>query len=462
MRGGRWLGLKNSLISQYLLLIIAAVLFIPLALPAVSIVLFNIGSNTSPAPNPYVDGKALETMWHKEAGSLAGAGAVDIDAKLRELKAIYPEAAMFWVDDLGQTMFSLPERDDLPERWTPSYTVAFMKKGYNGDPFTVVAFLGQQDEAGFMVMQVPRDVMQPPFQRLWIQETTFVILMMSVILFLFLLLSWLFFYRIRKRLLGLQQAMTTTEVRGIPEPVAVRNPDEIGRLESSFNDMVEQLRQSRQREEEEEQLRRQLIANLSHDLRTPLTAIRSHVYSLQEEVRSPEGQSSLLLIESKISYLSDLIDNLLSYSLLYAGKYPYRPERIDIVRLVRAQAAHWYPSFEEKQFEMELKLPEYSVHWQIDPRWLERILDNLFQNVLRHAAAGRYVEIRVESADASVEGHTGSSIVVLDRGPGMQGDSANPGAGLGLSIVSLMLKEMRLEWSMDSSADGTTITIRHD
>lgn len=463
----KWLSplrLKHSLSSQYLLLIIAAVLFLPIALPVVSVLLFNLGSPNYTAPNPYESGTALESMWHQEARSLAGAGGVDIDAKLRELKGRYPEADMFWVDDLGQTMLALPEQPQLPERWTSSYTIAFMKQSYDANPFTVVAFLGANDEAGFMVMQVPREQMEPPYQRLWMQESTFVMVTMFVILLLFLLLSWLFFYRIRTRLLGLQRAMAIDDERATPAPVTVRNLDEIGRLERSFNDMVEQLRLSRQGEQEEEQLRRQLIANLSHDLRTPLTAIRGHIYSLREEVTSPEGQSSLTLVDSKIGYLSELIDNLLSYSMLYAGKYPYQPERTDIVRVVRAQAAHWYPAFEDAQFVIELELPESSLYWEVDPRWLERVLDNLFQNVLRHARSGRYIEIRVEqpvlglSQDPLV---AGSSILICDRGPGMQSDSSDKGTGLGLSIVSLMLKDMELDWQIDSTEDGTTMRILH-
>ncbi|GBF77232.1 two-component sensor histidine kinase [Paenibacillus sp. 598K] len=466
----RWLRtfrLKHSLSSQYALLITVAVLFVPVALPIVSIALHTMSQTTAVAPNPYQSGTEMETMWHKEAGSLAGASAADIDAKLRELKGRYPAADMFWVDDLGQTMLQLPIQDDLPERWSPSYTVAFMKQSYKSNPFTVVAFLGDRQEAGFMVLQVPREQMEPPLQRIWLQQSSLIILTMGIILLIFLLLSWLFFYRIRRRLLGLEQAMTIDDERAIPEPVEVRNLDEIGRLERAFNEMVAQLRESRQREAEEEQLRRQLIANLSHDLRTPLTAIRGHVYSLKEDVATAAGQSSLTLIDSKVGYLSDLIDNLLSYSLLYAGKYPYRPERTDIVRLVRAQAAQWYPAFEEAHFEIRLELPERRLVWNIDPRWMERVLDNLLQNILRHALSGRYLELRVETSEDDSEhpgdagAAPGSRIIIRDRGPGMQEPSEYKGAGIGLSIVSLMLKEMQLKWGIETDEQGTTVTITH-
>lgn len=69
--------------------------------------------------------------------------------------------------------------------------------------------------------------------------------------------------------------------RGIPLPVVSESTDEIGQLEQSFNQMVKQLHESRYREKQEEQLRQDLIMSLSHDLRTPLTTVRTHIYQLK-------------------------------------------------------------------------------------------------------------------------------------------------------------------------------------
>lgn len=68
----------------------------------------------------------------------------------------------------------------------------------------------------------------------------------------------------------MQEVMATPEANGIPTTIEVSKQDEIGRLEHSFNRMVQELEMSRIREMEEEELRKELIANLSHDLRTPL------------------------------------------------------------------------------------------------------------------------------------------------------------------------------------------------
>ncbi|MFC0333859.1 sensor histidine kinase, partial [Paenibacillus sepulcri] len=136
------------------------------------------------------------------------------------------------------------------------------------------------------------------------------------ILGVFILISWLFFYKIRKRLMHLQEAMAKPAGNGIPLPIRIDKRDEIGQLGDSFNKMVHELEISRHREKEEEALRRQLISNLSHDLRTPLTAIRGHAYRLKKESLSPKGRESLDAIDHKISHLGQLLENLLSYTLL--------------------------------------------------------------------------------------------------------------------------------------------------
>src|SRR5690606_20954746 len=134
-------------------------------------------------------------------------------------------------------------------------------------------------------------------------------------------------------------------------------------------------------EQEEEQLRRELIANLSHDLRTPLTKVRAHVYSIGQEKLSSEGQRAVQSMESSVVNMDRLIENLMSYTLLMANKYKYEPKPVDIVRFVREHVATWYPAFEKESFEIDIELQPLQVGvWNIDPLWMGRVLDNLFQN----------------------------------------------------------------------------------
>ncbi|MFS0723591.1 histidine kinase dimerization/phospho-acceptor domain-containing protein [Paenibacillus sp. 1P07SE] len=280
-------------------------------------------------------------------------------------------------------------------------------------------------------------------------------LLVGLIMTVFLGVSWLFFYRLRQRLIRLQEAMTvSTDGTGLPQPVPVQTGrmDEVDQLQASFNRMLRQLEESRSRELEEESLRRRLIANLSHDLRTPLTALRGHASRLQRESLSLAGRHSLEAVDRTITRVGGLMDDLLAYTLLTSGKYPYRPKPTDMVRLMRSAVASWYPAFESAGFHIEVDLPEHAAFtWEVDPGWMTRVLDNLFQNVLRHADAGKYVGIAVNAEQ--------EQLTIKDHGPGMEQGSNDQGAGIGLSITTHMLKEMRLQAVCTSDENGTVVRI---
>ncbi|MGE7945081.1 sensor histidine kinase [Lysinibacillus xylanilyticus] len=283
----------------------------------------------------------------------------------------------------------------------------------------------------------------------------FTVLLFGFIIVAFVVISWLFFLRLRKRLTCLQEVMSfSANNNSFPKPISVQTDrmDEIDQLGSSFNWMIQQLEDGRKREYEEELLRHRLIANLSHDLRTPLTILRGHITRLNKGLMSFEGQDSLAEMNHTITRVGDLMDDLLSYTLLTSGKHPFHPTSTDIVRLVRASVAEWYPAFEEKEIQLDVDLPtEKTFYWEADPKWMTRVLDNLFQNILRHAAEGKYTNIVVD-----VEKEL---IIVADRGPGMDNSSYEGGAGIGLTASNYMLKKMKLKANFTSNENGTRVAI---
>lgn len=268
----------------------------------------------------------------------------------------------------------------------------------------------------------------------------------------FMFVSYLFFSRIRKRLIRLQQAMVPPNEQKVPEPVTISKKDEIGNLEQSFNQMVLALKESRQKEQEEEDLRRQLIANISHDVRTPLTSLRGQIYALKENPADERRKEILGAIDGKISYMGDLMENLLSYTLLTSHKYPYKPERTELVRLVRRSSADWYETLEVEGFEIDISLPDTSIYSIIDPNWFRRMVDNVIQNILRHASSGKYISLRLTA------GKSHHVLRISDKGPGFeQADEHSKGSGIGLSILSMMAKEMNIEWEIETGEKGSAV-----
>ncbi|MEJ8304897.1 HAMP domain-containing sensor histidine kinase [Saccharibacillus sacchari] len=492
---------RHSLMARYLMLVGFAIFLLPMILIFVMVLylgytyfIWQPGRQEVESGQQYASLSGLEEGWHQLAASLDGASAEEIVKSLEAFRIKNPLVSVAAVDAKGRTIVENPQQSSIPDVWTPGWTAEYMKRAtaYNSSGFSVVAFIGEGEDSmrdarqGFLVAEVLREHMDTnvPDQNSRFSQIAGVLLFLLLFV-LFAFMSWAFFYRIRKRLIRLQEAMTAYDETGIPLPVGPdKRQDEVAALEGTFNAMVHKLRDGREREREEEELRKKLIANLSHDLRTPLTVIRSHAYSLESEPLGERGQQSLRLMSRKLDDLGGLIDNLLSYTLIAAGRYPMRLEETDILRIVRTAAAQWYPVFEKEGMEVEADLPDEALFWNVDREWFVRILDNLFQNAVRHAKAGRYIGLSLGEADA--DGNR--PLRIRDRGPGLPApDSAksapgelarsadtiaepaakpsdtrrNPsaGAGIGLSIVDLMIREMNMNWSIESGEEGTTITI---
>ncbi|GGO00055.1 sensor histidine kinase [Saccharibacillus kuerlensis] len=537
---------RHSLMARYLMLVGLAIFLLPIILILVMVLYLGYTYLIWQPGQPdvdrgkYVNSSTLGNDWHQLAESLDGASADEIVRAVKAFRTENPLVQVAAVDAEGQTLYEEPQRDSIPDAWTAGWTAEFMKRATanNSEVFAVVAFVGEKDDPlldrqqGFIVAEVPRAMTVSAVPNQNGRMPQFVAISLFVLLFLlFAFLSWAFFYRIRKRLVRLQEAMTAYDDAGIPLPVGPgKRQDEITTLEGTFNQMVHKLRAGREREREEEELRKKLIANLSHDLRTPLTVIRSHAYSLESEPLGERGRESLTLMARKLDDLGGLIDNLLSYTLIAAGRYPMRIEETDVLRIVRTAAAQWYPVFEKEGMEVDADLPEESMLWHVDREWLIRILDNLFQNAVRHAKEGRYIGLSL--GPPGPDGRR--PLQIRDKGPGMRGDEAlqpsavkpdgsdaaksdetgfngassddihaeesqpgegrvrlaansavqaadmptalqensvpdgqrghrrrNPlhGAGIGLSIVDLMIREMGMSWNMESGAEGVTVTI---
>lgn len=452
-QGGRF---RSSLLFRYLLIIVVAMLLLPIVLPATVVIyslLIKWESDLKPKNPHYPSSSFTINSWHREAIALKGAAPEQISARLRQIQRdTFPDSQIFWVNAAGKTRLELPAQPDVPKQWSASQAIAFMKQASDEEPLTIVAFIGGGKDdmnQGYMVLKVPRSFFEQPNTNIsmLLYNLFFIVLVLAGFIFV----SLLFFGGIRRRLVRLQAAMSQRGEDGLPILVTTGRPDEIGKLEEAFNQMVEQLAESRGRERQEEELRKRLVADLSHDIRTPLTVVRSHLYTLDAENLSVRARQSITLMENKLKDLGSLIDNLLTYNLLSSGKYTLNNEPRDILRLVRECAASWYPVWEKEGFEVDIDLPEHSIVWKVDEQGFRRLLDNIFQNVVRHAASGRYIGIHIQ------EHHGKSSLVIADKGPGMEWQSSEKGTGIGLAITELLAREMNLKRDIVSSSAGTQI-----
>nr|WP_089739578.1 HAMP domain-containing sensor histidine kinase [Gracilibacillus ureilyticus] len=447
--------LFRSLLAKYMMIIILAIFLMQLVYLILAVFVFSLSKGIDETySSDEADYEAIEKQWHEEGKQLQGATVQEVQQLFEEWKDKYADASMFWVNQDGDLVTQLDVTEELPAEWTPEYTARFIKERYDGDPFTVIAFVGNDESNGFIVFEIPREVFKTPLEMTYDKFGAVLLIGSIIIIFLFIFLSFLFFKGIRKRLLHLQEAMEIRDVDGLPVQIEVNKQDEIGRLQQAFNQMVDELRESKLREQEEEQLRKELIANLSHDLRTPLTKINAQIYELEKADMPASTANSLTVMERSIADIDKLIENLMSYTLLMASKYKLDLEERDVIRSVRESLATWYPAFEKEGFTVEVEIGTFKHNnWLVDPIWFNRILDNLLQNVLRHANSGKYLAVKTESTAQY------DAFIMQDKGNGMKGITEKKGAGIGLSIVDMMVKGMEMDWEIHSNDHGTMIKI---
>ena len=219
--------------------------------------------------------------------------------------------------------------------------------------------------------------------------------------------------------------------------VATSREDELGMLISSMNQLAGTLEQSRDS-------RQRWLADLSHELRTPVTVLRGELEAIQDGVRelTPARIDSL---HREILHLGKLLDDLHDLALADAGALRYRMERIELVSLLQQGVAAIQPQCDSRQLQMQLHLPPAPVYLQGDALRLRQLLDNLLANACKYTDEGG--EVRVTLAQHAQQIRLG----IEDSPPGVtdaqlpllfdhlyRTDSARQratgGAGLGLAI----------------------------
>jgi signal transduction histidine kinase len=221
--------------------------------------------------------------------------------------------------------------------------------------------------------------------------------------------------------------------------VAVTSNDEFGTWAQRFNRMAEALAETIGRLEAAEAQNRRFVADVAHELRTPLAALVAEASILREHLDALPAASRRAgeLLVADVSRLRTLVDDLMEVSLFDARAEQIALEPVDLGRLVRTVVAARLPA-------ATLRLPEAPLVVETDPRRLERILGNLLDNAREHAAEAQ-VEVSLRGGSDAIV------LAVADRGPGVPRDrleriferfyKADPSrhggsSGLGLAIAA--------------------------
>ena len=204
-------------------------------------------------------------------------------------------------------------------------------------------------------------------------------------------------------------------------------------LAHSFNTMADRLQKA-------DQLRRDLMADVAHELRTPLSVLQGRLEGLLDDVYPRDDRQLAQLLE-ETQVLSRLVEDLRTLALSEAGVLRLQRESTDLVALAEDVVRSLRPEADRKSVALNVSRSPEDATLDLDPVRIREVLTNLLANALRHTPSGGAVEIAVHATSEGV------GVSVSDSGPGMPPDevarifdrfykgAASRGSGLGLTIA---------------------------
>jgi len=227
--------------------------------------------------------------------------------------------------------------------------------------------------------------------------------------------------------------------------VPVKGRSVMAELADHWNKMRRSAEASRASEARSERFKTELITNVSHDLRTPLTSVISYVDLLKNPDLSEEERASYIaIIDQKSKRLKALIDDLFEATKMASGSVELNRERIDLAQLIEQALAESGAKDGATGIEFRVKLPKYPVIAFVDGQKMWRVFDNLISNIIRYSLEGTRAYIALERADGKAE-IAFKNVAKYELGDNVdellerfkRGDASRhtEGSGLGLAIA---------------------------
>lgn len=157
------------------------------------------------------------------------------------------------------------------------------------------------------------------------------------------------------------------------------------KLASEINRQLRLLQKERHRYQQGDLELKEAVANISHDLRTPLTAISGYLDLMEREQANGAVQRYLSQIRGRAEALTCLTEELFQYSMVVSS-HELKPEHLDLVRELEENLLAFYGTMKEKEIQPEIRLPEEPVYRELDPNAVSRIFSNIISNALKYSS----------------------------------------------------------------------------
>lgn len=244
-------------------------------------------------------------------------------------------------------------------------------------------------------------------------------------------------------------------------------------LAEAINNIGAGLEQAVADNTKNERMKADLITNVSHDIKTPLTSIINYVNLLKrEEIKNERAQGYIKILDEKANRLKQLTEDLVEASKVSSGNVKLDMQIIDMVELVYQTAGEFEEKFENKGLTIVTKLPNTHVCIMADGRQLYRVIENLYNNVAKYAMENTRVYVEISSTEEqvtfSIKNVSEKALALENSQAGdlterfTRGDVSRTteGSGLGLSIAKNLTQLMggKFDISVDGDLFKATLT----
>ena len=255
--------------------------------------------------------------------------------------------------------------------------------------------------------------------------------------------------------------LNTEELKGTLKELATYVND----VSNGFTNAVKESLKS-------ERLKTELITNVSHDIKTPLTSIINYVDLIKrEDIQDEKIKEYIKVLDQKSQRLKKLIDDLVEASKASSGNVKLNIEEINLDELLKQVIGEFEDKLDEKNLIVELKLPRENVKIKADNRYIYRIIENLFSNISKYSMENTRVyidlidtkeNIILEIKNVSKEKLNISSDELMQRF--VRGDKSRftEGSGLGLSIAESLAKLQNIKFNIEIDGDLFKAILRWD
>lgn len=241
-------------------------------------------------------------------------------------------------------------------------------------------------------------------------------------------------------------------------------------MADAVNNIGEGIRKAVRTSMKDEQMKTDLITNVSHDLKTPLTSIISYVDLLKRlKIEEEPAKTYIDILDGKSQRLKQLTDDLVEVSKISSGNIELKREELNLAELLNQSLGEFSEKLEAKKLQVVFEGSDISAHIYADSRRMWRIVENLFNNICKYAMEGTRVYLELEIA----EGNVSMSIKnISERQMNLRGEDlterfirgeasrTTEGSGLGLSIAKSLTEVQGGSFKIDLDGDLFKVEIR--